>query len=201
MITDRPLLFGETRNGGQYLQRKGPEKWAEAPHAPATADLETALADLCEQADRIRALLARQNGRFTHEIADGESPDSQDVAVQLDWARLAEEEYNLRRAHDAIFAGNRIFAEPAWDILLDITIAEHRGVRLPTSSACLGSGVPATTILRWLSVLEDKGLLFRENDIGDGRRSFVRLSDKGLRLMRKWLVQSSHRHPLRTRRV
>jgi DNA-binding transcriptional ArsR family regulator len=172
-----------------------------APRDLAASELESALADLCERAVQIRALLAGQGARHSSGLVNHDGGTGQDVVIQLDWARLAEEEYNLRRARDSIFSGTRIFAEPAWDILLDLTIAEHRGVRLPTSSVCLGSGVPPTTILRWLAVLEEKGFVFRENDIVDGRRSFVRLADKGLRLMRKWLFQSSHKRSMRTNRA
>ena len=55
--------------------------------------------------------------------------------------------------------------------------------RLPVTSACIGAAVPVTTALRWLTVLEDKGLIVRENDAADARRVFVRLSTDGYEKM------------------
>lgn len=43
--------------------------------------------------------------------------------------------------------------------------------------------MPATTALRWLTVLEDKGLIVREADATDARRVFVRLSSDGYEKM------------------
>ncbi|MEM1132848.1 MAG: hypothetical protein AAGH53_07925 [Pseudomonadota bacterium] len=72
-----------------------------------------------------------------------------------------------------------MFADPAWDILLDLYVAalEHRQVSV--SSACIASCVPSTTALRWLSILEKNDLIIRKRDQHDLRRVFVELSDKG----------------------
>jgi hypothetical protein len=99
------------------------------------------------------------------------------------WAELARSSYRDRRRRSAIFNDASLFGEPAWDILLDLFIAAKERKRLPVTSACIGAAVPATTALRWLTVLEDKGLVLRENDASDARRVFVRLSADGYEKM------------------
>jgi DNA-binding MarR family transcriptional regulator len=52
---------------------------------------------------------------------------------------------------------------------------EHRQVSV--SSLCIAAGVPATTALRWINVLEKAGMLQRTADARDKRRMFVELTD------------------------
>jgi DNA-binding MarR family transcriptional regulator len=72
--------------------------------------------------------------------------------------------------------GDHLFADPGWDILLDLYIeeAEHRSVSV--SSACIAAGVPPTTGLRWLDRLQQRGLLTRTPDARDGRKVYIRLT-------------------------
>ena len=56
----------------------------------------------------------------------------------------------------------------------------------------LATGLPATASLRWLEVLEKKGLVFayrEENEIG---QIYVRLSSKGLQDMTRYLDHIAH---------
>lgn len=92
---------------------------------------------------------------------------------------LARQAYALRRKRTAIFGNPDLFGEPAWDILLDLYIAQGEGKSVSVSSACIGSASPATTGLRWLGVLADEGLVLRENDPEDHRRVLVRLTRAG----------------------
>lgn len=101
--------------------------------------------------------------------------------------RLAHEIYSERRRRDRFFPPD-LFGEPSWDILLDLFIAGRQERRVPTTSACIGSHVPPTTALRWLRILEQRGLIERENDRRDGRRTFVRLSPQGATMMESFLA-------------
>ncbi len=100
---------------------------------------------------------------------------------------LARKKYSLRRKRAAIFGNPELFGEPAWDILLDLYIAQADDKPVSVSSACIGSAAPATTGLRWLGVLADEGLVVRENDTGDNRRVLVRLSHTGIKAMERFL--------------
>ncbi|MFM7405017.1 MAG: MarR family transcriptional regulator [Erythrobacter sp.] len=96
---------------------------------------------------------------------------------------LARKAYALRRKREAIFGNPDLFGEPAWDILLDLFIAQSEGKTVSVSSACIGSATPPTTGLRWLGVLGDEGLIVRENDPADNRRVLVRLTQTGTAAM------------------
>ena len=88
--------------------------------------------------------------------------------------RLAQ--LHRRRRSRALFFDESLFGEPAWDVLLDLFIAAKERKRVPVTSACIGAAVPTTTALRWLTILEDRGLVLREADPTDARRIFVRLT-------------------------
>ena len=107
---------------------------------------------------------------------------------------LARHAYRLRRQRGAIFGSEDLFGEPAWDILLDLYIAHAEGKPVSVSSACIGSANPATTALRWLAVLADKGLLVREADAKDQRRIMVRLTERGIAAMERFLLLAAQ-HP------
>ncbi|PKP67221.1 MAG: transcriptional regulator [Alphaproteobacteria bacterium HGW-Alphaproteobacteria-9] len=99
---------------------------------------------------------------------------------------LARKTYSLRRKRAVIFGNPELFGEPAWDILLDLFIAQAENKPVSVSSACIGSAAAATTGLRWLGVLADEGLIVRENDSGDNRRVLVRLSNTGVKAMERF---------------
>lgn len=88
----------------------------------------------------------------------------------------------LRRNRDRFF-GDDLFADPAWDILLELYAATLGQLRVSVTSLCHGAAVPATTALRWINQLEDRGLIARRDDPMDGRRHFLMLSNEGLDAM------------------
>jgi predicted transcriptional regulator len=73
---------------------------------------------------------------------------------------------------------DEIFADPAWDILLDLAAARVEHKRVSVTSLCIAAGVPATTALRWIGLLTEEGLLKRVEDDTDRRRAFVALTDR-----------------------
>ncbi len=85
----------------------------------------------------------------------------------------------LRRRREQLF-GAHLFSDPAWDMLLDLYVAQQTGRNVSVSSACLASGVPLTTALRWLRRLEHEGLVARDADQTDARRTHVRLTDRAV---------------------
>jgi len=96
----------------------------------------------------------------------------------------AVEIYRSRRRRDAAFGEDAdLFGEPAWDILLDLLDADAHGRRISVTSASLASSVPATTGLRMIAILEERGLVARTHDPLDRRRSHVSLTGKGRALM------------------
>jgi len=89
----------------------------------------------------------------------------------------------------ARFFDPELFADPAWDILLDLTAARAEHARVSITSACLASGVPPTTALRWVGQMIEAGLLERVQDDVDRRRAFVALSDRTADAMARYFAE------------
>jgi len=80
-----------------------------------------------------------------------------------------------RRLREQYFSAD-LFADPAWDMLLDLTAARLEGRQVAVSSLCIAAAVPPTTALRWIKTLTEQGVLVRIADPDDGRRVFIELS-------------------------
>ncbi len=93
-----------------------------------------------------------------------------------------------KRRH--IYFSEGIFADPAFDMMLDLLAARMEGKRVSVSSLCLAAGVPASTALRWITRLTEQGLVERSLDPEDGRRVFLRLSDDAARRLTAYLDTS-----------
>jgi DNA-binding MarR family transcriptional regulator len=82
---------------------------------------------------------------------------------------------SARRARERLFAPG-LFADPAWDILLELFATSLANQRIAVSTLCARAAVPVTTALRWIHNLEEAGLVTRQEDPLDRRRVFVALS-------------------------
>jgi hypothetical protein len=82
-----------------------------------------------------------------------------------------------------------LFADPAWDILLDLTAARAEHTRVSVTSLCIASGVPPTTALLWIGQMVEAGLLERVEDETDRRRAFIQLSDKAADAMARYFAE------------
>jgi len=88
------------------------------------------------------------------------------------------------------FFDPQILSGPAWDILLDLAAAGLKGEPVPTSSACASTQVPLSTALRHVNQLVEAGLVKREADPGDKRRTLLELEPHALELMTRYLASS-----------
>ena len=95
------------------------------------------------------------------------------------------------RAQRIKFFKADLFADPAWEILLELYVTHLTFTRLSISSLCHACSVPATTALRWINKLEAEGLLIRCADPLDGRRVWIGLSDDGLSAMETYWASVS----------
>lgn len=94
-----------------------------------------------------------------------------------------------QRQMRARFFDADLFADPAWDMLLDLTAARAEHTRVSITSLCIASGVPPTTALRWIGQMIDAGLLERVEDETDRRRAFVALTDKAAESMARYFAE------------
>lgn len=101
---------------------------------------------------------------------------SRSSKVPLPDPRLIERILEIRRTRRGFF-DSRLFADPAWDMILDLTVARAKHCQISVTSLCIASGVPPTTALRWINILVSEGIFERTNDDRDKRRAYISLSD------------------------
>lgn len=99
--------------------------------------------------------------------------------------RLVHKIIRQRRLRDRYFE-SELFADPAWDILLDLTAARAEHRRVSVTSLCIAAAVPATTALRWIAQMTEMRILVREQDDEDKRRAFIALSDSAADAMARY---------------
>jgi DNA-binding MarR family transcriptional regulator len=102
--------------------------------------------------------------------------------------RLARRIYEARRLRERVLDG-KLFGEPAWDMLLALYHLPALGEMLTVSGLCCCSGVPASTALRWQTILFDEGLIERGPHGTDRRMQFVRLTAQGRKLLEQYLTR------------
>lgn len=90
----------------------------------------------------------------------------------------------------ADFLPGDLFADPAWDMMLDLLAARLDHERVSVSSLCIAAAVPPTTALRWIRTLTDKGLVERQADPHDGRRVFIALAQEATDALTRWFGAS-----------
>lgn len=93
-----------------------------------------------------------------------------------------------RQLRKRFFDGD-LFADPAWDMLLDLAAARAEHKRVSVTSLCIASGVPSTTALRWITLLTDAGLVERIEDDTDRRRAFLALTDRAADAMARYFAE------------
>jgi hypothetical protein len=144
------------------------------------------LLELSNEVSRIAASLAQLSTDRSIARQMGEGPvncDPPEISAELvDWVIGA----RRRRAH--YFQGD-LFADPAWDMLLDLVEAEIRGRRVSVSSLCIAAAVPASTALRWINALVKEGLFVRCPDPNDQRRVYVELTPEASEALRHYFAE------------
>lgn len=134
--------------------------------------------NVAHQANLIRERLGSAL-RLVDQLAGTAEPVRQNTPVTEKSIRSL---IRLRRNRDRFFKAE-LFADPAWDILLEL-YASHLGQqRISVSSLCYSAAVPPTTALRWIANIEENGLIDRRADPTDGRRVFVQLTFAGQEAM------------------
>ena len=96
-----------------------------------------------------------------------------------------------RRVRERLF-GEGLFADPAWDMLLALFVADEEREPLSVSQLCAASGVPHTTALRWIDSLARAGLIVRAPDARDARRTLISLHGEARDKVRQVIART---HP------
>jgi DNA-binding MarR family transcriptional regulator len=102
-------------------------------------------------------------------------------------ARALVDQFNRRSQ----YLPGAIFGDPQWLMTLELFIAREERREVSVSSLCFVSGVPATTALRHIRSLEDKGIFERGSHPKDRRISHVRLSEAARAQVARYLLSIS----------
>jgi DNA-binding MarR family transcriptional regulator len=143
------------------------------------------LRQLSDEVSRIAATLARLSVGPDAPVEKTQPPRGEAPTVSPDIVRQVIRARRLR----ARYFDEELFADPAWDMLLDLLQAEIAQHRVPVSSLCIAAAVPATTALRWIKTMTDSGLFNRRADPHDGRRIFVELSHDASQALRRYFAE------------
>jgi DNA-binding MarR family transcriptional regulator len=143
------------------------------------------LQQLSDEVSRIAATLARLSNRPATAPQPLDAPAGELPPLSAEIVRAIIRARRLR----ARYFSEELFADPAWDMLLDLLQAEISQLRVPVSSLCMGAAVPATTALRWINSLVQRGLFIRRADPHDGRRFFVELAPDASNAMRRYFAE------------
>jgi len=131
------------------------------------------LLELSNEVNRIAGTLARLSVEpDPAQPQERGDPDPAAGTLSADRVRAVLQARRLR----ASYLPDDLFADPAWDMLLDLLYAELAQHRVAVSSLCVAAAVPPTTALRWLTTLVKRGLVVRRADPRDARRVFVELA-------------------------
>jgi DNA-binding MarR family transcriptional regulator len=137
---------------------------------------------MADDAERQIARLEHELSALKRRVAAGRS------AVVFGPCRMPPDVRSIlsaRRAREQLIS-RELFADPAWDILLELYAANLEQRKISTSDLCIASAVPATTALRWIDKLHHMGFLLREEDRFDRRRVLVTLSPAGRARMQSY---------------
>lgn len=104
-------------------------------------------------------------------------------------AGLAEVVLRLRSQREKFIPGI-LSGEPDWNILLHLYIEAQRLRAVSIKSACIASGVPEATALRYIELLVGRGQLHRDGDPLDKRRKYLSLTATGQRHVHEALLHA-----------
>lgn len=110
-----------------------------------------------------------------------------DTISEADLVQLARRISHWRRKRDAMFEPV-IFADPEWDVLLDLFAESGFGRKVSMSSLCIAASVPTTTAVRSINAMIEQGMLLRSRDANDARRVLIELTEDTRNRMRSWLI-------------
>lgn len=125
----------------------------------------------------------------------GEARATRALRSPLPDPRLVRKVIRHRQLRARYFDG-QLFADPAWDMLLDLCAARAEHRRVSVTSLCIASAVPPTTALRWIGQMVEQGLFVRVGDQADRRRAFIELSDRSADAMARYFAELGPETPL-----
>lgn len=119
----------------------------------------------------------------------GRNPTSKAEMADDDFlAALLGYEHRARSLRSKAF-DSTVINDSSWPLLQDLLAAHLKGQKLRTKQLCAASGLPQTTVLRYLDHLERFGVVRRESDPEDSRVTLVSVTEGGALRMREYYTK------------
>jgi DNA-binding MarR family transcriptional regulator len=119
----------------------------------------------------------------------GREPTSKAAMADDDFiVALLGYEHRARTLRNQTFDGT-VINDSSWPLLQDLLAAHLRDEKLRTKQLCAASGLPQTTVLRYLDHLERFGVVRRESDPVDSRVTLVSITEAGALRIREYYTR------------
>lgn len=120
-------------------------------------------------------------------------PRKRPPSEKVDPLFLAEEAQRqiLDRKVRQRFVPNSLLGEPVWEMLLDLFVCQANRKLVSVTSLCHASQSPATTALRYITLMEESGLVERIASDADRRVKYIRMTTKTFAAMSLYLAMVS----------
>jgi len=110
------------------------------------------------------------------------------ITDNFDILNLVEAEYESRR-HRLKFIPVDLLGEPVWDILLKLLAHKIRGVCTSVEDLYKSSGVSKSTAIRYIRILEERGLIDREPHASYTDQTHVMICSEWMLILSKYLME------------
>lgn len=138
----------------------------------------------------IKLLAAFASARPINECEKGNTrANALDAAPEQTLIKLIRRTKAFRQRRNE-YLGSELFSDPAWDIILELTLAKLQGEPVPVSSACAAAAVPFTTAYRYIGNLVDHRMVRRWKDPLDQRRVLLELENETHSVMSEIMLKS-----------
>lgn len=137
---------------------------------------------------QLMAALVKAQPETGQEAGKAASKDME-ISPDQQLMKLVRTSIRFRQQRDE-YLDSKLFCDPAWDILLELTLAKLQGEPVPVSSACAAAPVPFTTAYRHIGNLVGNRMVRRWKDPLDQRRVLLELEDETYALMSEFLLSS-----------
>lgn len=141
-------------------------------------------------AAHFRLITLNNPGPEVRDQAKRQNADAGKMEPSLEELRLFADRLMKSRQNRTKFFDPAVLSGPAWDILLDLASAGLKGEAVPASSACAATQAPLSTALRHVNQLVEAGLVKRQIDQSDKRRTLLELEPHALEMMVRYLAVS-----------
>lgn len=101
--------------------------------------------------------------------------NSSGVFSRCSSAEVYKFEKRIRAVRNGLFATG-YFADVAWEVMVDLFVANVENRKLSIADLAERNDVPLSTLLRYLARMEDDELIYRIPDHHDKRRVFIKLT-------------------------